>query len=156
MTPSFADLARQFCAWAERAPGKAPDELRMALVLLPPLYESAVCLPRGWPESLAPGLSEPPQIDREAVRQRFAVLPVRDYVTVADPLHAGSTTTVSASVASDLAEIYVDLKAGLWLYDAGQRDVAAAHWGDAFWARWGRSCVRALAPLHWRASQAGT
>jgi hypothetical protein len=151
----FADVARQYCAWAEAAPSAPLDELRMALDLLPRLYSAALSLPREWPDTEAAGPPDAPSISWKEIYKRFAPVPVGYYVDALEPLSPGSTEVGTGDVHDDLADIYSDLKEGLWLQQQGHPGLAAAHWGATFWAHWGDHCTGALRALHCYATDPG-
>lgn len=83
------------------------------------------------------------QEEREAVREKFANLPVNGYWEMSDPLDPSVTEPVFGVLEDDLADIYAGLAPGLSAVEAGDARSAAAHWRWTFKHRWGRRLLAA-------------
>ncbi len=148
----FAEVARQYCAWAEGEFGEAQEEMRRARRLLAELHLAAIQLP-----DLGIGK------DKDATRishddwsrmfQKFGSLPLTTYWDVFNPLE--ETEPVENSLADDLADIYRDVKAGLSLFEAQDFIDAAWDWRFHFQIHWGQHLVGAQRALHEYLSEEG-
>jgi hypothetical protein len=88
---------------------------------------------------------------REAISRQLDLLPSSYYGVCLDPMSVPPTQLGIGDVADDLADIHVELGAGLALYRAGQPGNAVWSWSFGFGAHWGAHVVGALGALHaWR------
>jgi hypothetical protein len=145
-TNQFAIAARKFCHWAEEAPSSGELEMRIARRHLASLYALALDLPQDVYSD-----DEPADISHEmwqAMFKRFDVLPVNYYSHCFDPLEVPAGESTLGDLADDLADIWRDLRPGLDLFDAGQRDAATVEWRNGFAIHWGRHAASALYVLH--------
>ena len=148
----FAEVARQYCAWAEGEFGEAQEVMRCARRLLAELHLAAIHLP-----DLGIGK------DKDAARishdewsgmfQKFGRLPLNIYWDVFNPLE--ETKPVENSLADDLADIYRDVRAGLSLFEAQYFIDAAWDWRFHFQIHWGQHLVGAQRALHEYLSEEG-
>ena len=149
----FAEVAEQFCSWAESHSIDRESESRRALELLSLLYAAALQLP----EVEASSDLEPPGVNQEdwdRIYRRFGVLPVGYYSEIFDPLKVPAEEPVVGDLADDLADIYRDLKSGVQLKRAGSWQHAVQFWRENFHIHWGRHALSALAVLHAHANHA--
>ncbi len=146
---SFADTARQFCAWAEGPPGDAASEAATARSFLCRLYLEALSLAEAssWDqrEEWEPAGRTLP--DWQDVFKRFGALPFNYYSCVA-PHVVPNDQVVVGDLADDLADIWRDLRVGLWAYRAGKVVAAESEWRSSFNIHWGRHAADALLALH--------
>jgi hypothetical protein len=141
----FAEVARQYCTWAEGQLGEAKEEIRRARLLLARLHLAAIRLP-----DLGIGK------DKDAARishdewsvmfRKFSGLPLNGYWDVFNPLE--ETEPIVNSLADDLADIYRDVKAGLLLYEIEYFIDAAWDWRFHFQIHWGQHLVGAQRAIH--------
>jgi hypothetical protein len=82
------------------------------------------------------------------VFKRFGALPFNYYSTFFSPAKLLEEDPVVGDLADDLADIYRDIKAGLWLYDHGHTTQAVWAWRYTFQIHWGRHATNALYALH--------
>lgn len=143
----FADLAREYCTWAETAPPASPaQEAATARRLLSRLYACVLDLP-----VVEAGALDAPGVSLEAwksVFKRFGALPVNYYSECFNPTAVPPEAPCVGDVADDLADIWRDLKGGLWLFDQGHVDAAVYEWNESFEIHWGRHAASALFVLH--------
>jgi hypothetical protein len=140
----FAEAAEQFCAWAEASPSAPEAEATAALQFLSNLYRYALDLPPLF------GEEEPGEVTHgawEQVYQRFGALPFNYYAQCFDPSDL-PTEAVTADLADDLADIWCDLKRGLFLYHAGHVPAAVWEWRQNFWQHWGHHAAGGIYALH--------
>lgn len=141
----FAEVARQYCAWAEGELGEAHEEMQRARLLLAELHLVALRLP-----DLGIGKDKDaariPHDEWSLMFQKFGNLPLTTYWDVFNPLE--ETEPVTNSLADDLADIYRDVKAGLSLFEARGFVDAAWDWRFNFQTHWGRHLVGAQRALH--------
>ena len=144
---TFADVAREYCAWADAEPSARPEEDAVrALRLLVALYAAALELPEGM---AAEGeVDSNSQEEWRRVYDRFNGLPVSYYREVYNLLELSDEEPVLGSLADDLADIHRDLQRGLLLFDRGEAEGAAWEWSFHFRAHWGRHLTGALHALH--------
>jgi hypothetical protein len=141
-TDRFAELARDYCQWAEGPVASPEIEAKTASRHLARLCSAALDLPATVDWSLAPeGVS---QDQWRVVFTRFGALPVNYYSVCFDPTKVPSEEPVVGDLADDLADIWRDLKGGLMLQEAGNPDAAATHWHQTFSVHWGRHAASAL------------
>jgi hypothetical protein len=136
----FASAAREYCLWAEAAPGET--DMLVARRHLASLIAFALVLPDAAPDSKDPDAI--PTDAWRAIFQRFGELPVNYYNNCVDPLHACGAEPSLGDLADDLADIWRDLKGGLVLFDAGHAIAAAFAWRESFITHWGRHASSAL------------
>jgi hypothetical protein len=66
-----------------------------------------------------------------------------------DPYDEDDTTPVAGSLADDVADIYLTLRGGLDLVEAGKpRGAALWEWKFGFDEHWGRHAAHALSAVH--------
>ena len=143
---AFAKTAREFCAWAESPPLTPAAEHFTAARLVAKLYASALDLPVSAPTD-AP---DAPRVSDDAYRalhKRFGALPFQYYSEMFNPFEF-EAAPVTGDIADDLADIYRDLKYGLWFYEHGHVPAAVWEWRTTFGFHWGRHATGALLALH--------
>jgi hypothetical protein len=152
-TTHFVDVARRFCAWAEAQPGSEEEEGKTAMHFLADLVSAIMA-------TADLGYADDAEEDRvsddewKAVFKRFGFLPFNYYTTFFSPAKLYDEEPVVGDLADDLADIYRDLKAGLWLYDHGATREAVWTWRYYFRIHWGRHATNALYALHaWAADE---
>ena len=139
-TTRFASTAREYCLWAEAAPGET--DMWLAGRHLASLIAFALDLPDTARDANKP-VTIPPDAWR-TIFQRFGELPVNYYNNCVDPLHACGAEPTLGDLADDLTDIWRDLKGGLILFDAGHAAAAAFAWRETFIIHWGRHASSAL------------
>jgi hypothetical protein len=139
-TTRFASAAREYCLWAEGAPGET--HMLLARRHLATLIAFALDLPDSAHDANDPGTI--PSDAWRAIFQRFGELPVNYYNNCVDPLHACGAESALGDLADDLADIWRDLKGGLLLFDAGHATAAAFAWRESFNTHWGLHASSAL------------
>lgn len=137
-TANFVAAARDFCAWAEGAPGEPASEANAALRHLLRLHQAALDLPDGFEDADAPRASDE---EWEVVFRRFGALPFNYYAQCLEPLVVPCEEPVVSDLADDLADIWRDVKGGLALYDSGHPTAAVWEWKHHFQFQIGRAHV---------------
>ena len=150
----FYESAKEFCSWAESEVDQSEMELVKALHFLSKLYSNALML------KISNCV-----IELEAIRisdeqwnfifKRFGSLPFNYYPTVNDITNIEKPAAGLGDVADDLADIYRDVKAGMWLYAQGYELEAINEWKYNFNFHWGIHAVNAMNALHLYASSRG-
>ncbi|SHG60966.1 DUF5063 domain-containing protein [Massilia sp. CF038] len=143
----FAIAVRGFCDWAELAASAttAKSEMLLARRHLSTLYAMAANLPECECEWVDSTLT---RNDWTVTFKRFGQLPVGYYGTICNPLEVPAAESALGDLADDLADIWRDLKKGLFLFDAGDRAAAASQWQESFTIHWGDHAANALAVVH--------
>ncbi len=141
----FVEIARRYCTWAEGKLSEPKQEMQQVQLLLVELYIAALQLPDL-------GCGE----DQKAVKishdewlcmyQKFAILPLTGYWDTFNPLE--ETEPVFNSLADDLADIYRDVKNGLFLYEAQYLVEAVWYWRFHFQRHWGQHLVGVQRAIH--------
>jgi len=144
----FADIAREYCAWCEGSRATDPRMLLFqATRLLARLYAAGLYLP----DVTLDDYPEAPEIStdaRHAMFKSFATLPFQYYREVFNPSIESSDEPVTGDLADDFADIYVDLKSGLDLFEQGFELAAVWTWRMLLGIHWGRHATSALRALH--------
>ncbi len=142
----FVSTAQQYCAWAENNSLAQEEEVKKAISLIADLYSSAIVLPKQGCGEDVDG-EEVTHEEWKLIYKRFGSLPVNYYSVFFSPANT-EDAPVTGDVADDLADIYRDLKDGLWLYDNGHFTEAIWEWKQSFNTHWGRHLVSLLHVLH--------
>jgi Domain of unknown function (DUF5063) len=141
----FAEVARRYCAWVEREAENLID-LNTTRCLLAELQLAALGLP-----DLDSGdhqkIHKPAPELKERVLQRVSAVPFRYYWNTFDPLKE-KEEPVCGDLAEDLADIWLDLWEGLYLFDAGHRLEANFHWRVLYDSHWGQHVLDAQRAIY--------
>lgn len=153
-TAAFAEIAREFCEWAESAPLSEEEEARKAIWLIARLYTHALALaqPASSSDVEGEGISDD---EWRVIFKRFGALPFNYYLEFFNPANTEDEEHVIGDLADDLADIYRDIKEGLGLYEKGFTQEALWEWKQSFDIHWGRHATSALHSLHAYASDHG-
>lgn len=143
----FTELAQEFCAWAYASPNNEDEEVFYALKILSKLYCWAVQLPECAPTDLLYS-EEIPKIDYKETHTLFKKMPFQYYKKFFYPLNIETEEPIMGDLYDDLADIYKDLKDGLWYIERGSEADAVFHWKNTFGFHWGQHLVDALKALH--------
>jgi hypothetical protein len=154
---AFAELAREYCRWADGPPGKPRDEWYRANLYLAKLYLAGLELP--VVDHADHSAETLPLCDYDRVRKRFVILPLGSYFKIFDPF-AGLADgkpeePVVGGLGDDLADIYRDLKRALALWDLGQHRAAIWEWKFNFGCHWSEHATSALRALRWAEDKNG-
>ncbi len=148
---SFAELARQYCAWAEGPVQAVTVEVSTALSMLSRLYAAALALPDVFGTEEVPRVLD---VEWRRVYERFGALPFNYYSSCLEPHNFPGGEMGVSDVADDLADIWRDLMRGLMLFESGAVDAAAREWRFHFHCHWGEHATGALHALHcWRTGE---
>lgn len=144
----FADVAAEFCSWAESQPADHSQDADKAVCFLSKLIAHVHQLPEDFDDEDAPRISQDEWL---VVYRRFGTLPFNDYVCYADPHITDEPSSGRGDLADDLADTWRDIKGGLLLYRSGNHAAAAWEWRESFCIHWGRHATSALYALQcWR------
>jgi len=145
---AFAAEARNYCAWAlsiEEGDQGAATALRRIVAL----YQAALRLPPCGVEGTRDDPLDFGTDERELVRAACARLPLQYYSEQFDPLAISSTEEPTiGDIADDIADIFRDVRNGLWYFDTGRLPDAAWEWAFGFQSHWGRHAAGAIRILH--------
>lgn len=140
---AFAAAAERYCSWIEAPTADGAGALGELQQLLADVHAAVVRLPDyGYDENGEPseGISKE---EWEAVRERFAGLPVNGYWEMLDPLDPTQTDPVFAVLEDDLADVYAGLKVGLRLLGSGTLPDAVWEIRWSYRTQWGRHLLGA-------------
>lgn len=150
----FIQAVRDYCAWVEGPSLESEKEVVEAIRLLASLYSGVLQVENAGPGGDIAGW-RPTTEDRIVVAERLSHLPFQYYSEIFNPLEIPTEEPVTADLADDLADIYFDIKEGLFLLAAGHPAAATWSWKDSFRTHWGRHASTALRALHCYAEQEG-
>jgi Domain of unknown function (DUF5063) len=142
----FADVARQYCAWAEGEFCRPQEEMQHARKLLAELHLAVMGLPDLEIEKDDEDATRLSHDEWSHIFQKFVSLPIESYWDVFNPLE--EREPILNSLADDLADIYRDVKRGLVLYEAHHSLDAAWDWRFNFQIHWGHHLVGAQRAIH--------
>jgi Domain of unknown function (DUF5063) len=141
----FAEVARRYCAWVERE-AEDPIDLNTTRRLLAELQLAALGLP-----DLDSGdhqkIHKPAPELKERVLQRVSAVPFRHYWNTFDPFKENEEP-VCGDLPDDLADIWLDLWKGLYLFDAGHRLEANFQWRVLYDSHWGQHVLDAQRAIY--------
>jgi hypothetical protein len=114
------------------------------------LYQAALKLPAPRAEGThSDALEYVGDTERERVRAACAGLPLQYYSEQFDPLPVPPTEEPTiGDIADDIADIFHDVRNGLWHFDAGRVADAVWEWAFGFQSHWGRHASSAIRTLH--------
>ncbi len=142
----FSLLAKQYCSWAEESSLAQEDDVKKAIFLLVALYSNALVLSKdGCGDEIE--AKEVTNEEWKVIYTRFGSLPFNYYSAPFSPAKLDEEQEIG-DVADDLADIYRDIKNGLWLFENGNIIEAVWEWKQNFNTHWGRHAVSALNALH--------
>ncbi len=143
----FTKLVNEYCSWAVSKQDPKTDEAFYALKLLSNLYAKALELPDCEATDMLE-TDEIPDIDYNAIHKQFSKIPFQYYREIFHPLNIENEEPVMGDIADDLADIYKDLKDGLWYINNGSELDAVYYWKFTFGIHWGKHATGALSALH--------
>ena len=128
---NFAEICEGFCNWSEAPSGYGENEVQIAFAWLIKLVSSILQTPDAscGEEIEAPSTSEE---EWKAVYNRFSSLPIHYYATHFRSYNLSEPEPVTGDLADDLADIYRDIKEGLWFYKNGYITEAVWSWRYSF------------------------
>ncbi len=142
----FSDLALEYCNWVEKQE-KSEDQLYYVQVLLSKLYCWGIQLPDCESTDLLES-KELPTHEHSKVLEYFAEFPVQYYSMVFNAEVVPSEDPVTGDVVDDLADIYKDLKDGLWYLGKGSEVDAVFYWRSSLGIHWARHILGAMYALY--------
>ena len=144
----FATEAETFAKWAEKGMGHGESAVRVALIRLAQLFAAGQQL-----AALKPGSTECEAEMRVTVEEWGRIfnnalqLPLDQYGEVFNPLNVPPDSSLIASLADDIADIYRDVVTGLRYFQAGHREEAAWQWAFLLHVHWGEHVTGAMRAL---------
>lgn len=144
---AFSLIAKEYCSWAEGfTVTQEEDGVKEAIVFLVTLYSGALkLLENGCGNEVK--AREVTDKEWKVIYTRFGLLPFNHYSASFSPAKLDGEQC-AGDIADDLADIYRDLKDGLWLFENGNVTEAVWEWKQTFTMHWGRHAVSALNALH--------
>jgi len=127
----FAEVAKEFCNWAESKPAAPADEARAGIRLVANLFSKALSLAVVPVANDVAGYKVSDE-QWKAVYVRFGALPFNYYLELLSPSKFDEENLAAGDLADDLADIYRDIKEGLSLYEAGYVTEAVSQWKESF------------------------
>jgi hypothetical protein len=142
----FADLAQEYCLWVEGEENKSEEYLIYIQVLLSKLYCWGIQLLECDPTELLDS-NEKPDHDHQLVLSHFKGFPIQYYSMIFNANIVPSEEPVTCDVIDDLADIYKDLKDGLWYLSKVSELDALFQWRFSFGVHWARHVMGAMYAL---------
>lgn len=141
----FAQLVRDYIAVIDRAGESTPHSLLSSCAwLLPRIYAAGIELPDVQPTN--DNVDDEPAVPSPMARLASILGRYDGYFEVFDPFV--QEEPVKASLADDLADIYLDLARPLTAFDAGEIADAAWDWRFAIRGHCGDHLVDAMRAIH--------
>lgn len=144
---AFAELAIDYCKWAEGQAGPPEQEHFRATNYIARLYLAGLELPITEPLENVDAREVTNEVYKK-IHKRFGALPFQYYWEIFHPLTEKPEDPVTGDICDDLADIYRDLKNGLTFWENGEHQNAAFQWKTSFGFHWGRHATSALRALH--------
>ena len=141
----FAEVARRYCAWVESEARDSID-LVTARRVLAELQLAALGLPELDSGDHQKIHSPPPDLRQRALR-RVSAVPFKRYWSMFAPLKENEQP-VCGDLSDDLADIWLDLWRGLYLFDAGHKLEANFHWRVGYDSHWGQHLLEAQRAIY--------
>jgi hypothetical protein len=149
MARSFKDIATEYCAWVEKREVREDVGIWLSQILAELILE-AYRIPDD--ELADAGASEENRYkarDYQEVRASLPELPIQYYREVFDNLDLESDEAVMGDLHDDVADIYRELKEGLFIYEHDSPSKAERFWRQLFRYHWGEHATGALRALYW-------
>ncbi len=143
----FTELAQEYCNWVESEGNKGEDRLFYLQVLLSKLYCWGIQLPGCEATDLLES-DEKPDLNHQDIIDKFKEFPVQYYSMIFNAQNIPSEEPVTGDVIDDLADIYKDLKDGLWYLSRGSEVDAVFHWRFSLGVHWARHALGAMYALY--------
>jgi hypothetical protein len=116
----FYEIAKDYCIWAEDGPVEGSNEIYDAMKYLASLYKQVLILPGADPEDEQLEIEGITKLDSKHIYKRYCSLPFQYYHEVFHPVTEAPEEPTIGDLADDLMDIYIDLKAGVMLYELGK------------------------------------
>ncbi len=143
----FTQLAHEYCDWVETEGNKGQENLFFVHVLLSKLYSWGIQLPECEPTDLLES-KERPEHEHQRVIGYFKDFPIQYYSMIFNAEVIPSEEPVTGDVIDDLADIYKDLKDGLWYLERGSEVDAVFQWHFSLGVHWARHILGAMYALY--------
>jgi hypothetical protein len=141
----FAEVAHRYCSWVENEARDSID-LIMARRLLAELQLAALGLPELGSGDYQKIHKPAPEL-KQRVLQRVSAVPFKHYWNTFDPLKENEEP-VCGDLSDDLADIWLDLWEGLYLFAAGHKLEANFHWRVLYDSHWGQHVLEAQRAIY--------
>jgi len=147
----FVNEAESFISWVGNPPADANNKAIESLKLLSGLYYRMLTLiSLDMPGHNSDTSSDKYVVDMEEwkeVYDRLNCFPFTYYFEAESP-HEREPETHYTDLTEDLTDIYQDVKEGLMLFQAGEKEQAVCHWQMTFEFHWGSHVLSAMKALH--------
>ena len=152
MHRSLHEVATEFCAWVEKREVREDVGVWLSRILAE-LIQVAYTIPDdGFADAGAyeeDGYKAP---DYQQVRNTLPELPLQYYREVYDSTVLDDNAPVNGELHDDVADIYGDLKRGLFVHEHNSPAEAERYWRQSFRYHWGEHATGALRALYWHVS----
>ncbi len=143
----FANIAQEYCNWVETQENKGKEQLFDLQVLLSKLYCWGIQLPQCEATDLLE-TDKIPAHNHQKILEYFNEFPVQYYSMVFNAEVVPSEEPVTGDIIDDLADIYKDLKDGLWYLNQGSEVDAVFQWRFSLDVHWARHIIGAMYALY--------
>jgi hypothetical protein len=155
----FAPVAGACIKWVGELNASSSEDLQQLYKIIADLQSAASALLTLPPFGALAGVkvsegtqdATPDLTEYNVLVKKLSLLPIGNYSLIFDPLDLSAPPVVS-SLQDDLADIYLDLRTGMKLFESGLWREALWEWRLLFRMHWGRHAVAAQTAL-WAALQ---
>lgn len=149
MSRSFKEIATEYCAWVEGREVREDVGVWLARILAE-LIQVAYGIPDdGLWDAGAYEEDGYKTRDYQEVRNSLSDLPFQYYREVHDSTVLEDDAPVNGELHDDVADIYGDLKRGLFVHEHHSPSEAERYWRQSFRYHWGEHATGALRALYW-------
>jgi Domain of unknown function (DUF5063) len=145
---SFCQDAQHYCTWCESLNGHMGRvAIQSLMAIIGSCFIKAISLQTT--EFVEPAIEDSTgsRVQQLAKKLDFSALPVQFYRDLFDDSPESDEEPTLGDLYDDLTDIYLELKHGLVLWEAGYFSEAESHWALSYRAHWGRHAVCALKVL---------
>lgn len=149
MGRSFRDIAAEYCAWVDGRQMREDVGVWLARILAEMVHVIYSIEDDGGADAGAREEDGFKRRDYFDARTRLPALPFKSYREFFDSFDFEDSDVVVADLHDDLADIYGDLREGLFIYDHDSPTEAERYWMQSFRYHWGEHATGALRALYW-------
>ena len=149
MARPFRDIAVEYCAWVEGREVREDPGVWLSQILAEMIYLVYSIPDDGLWDAGAGEEDGYKERDYNEVRGTLPKLPFKTYREFFDSFDFEDSEIVTADLYDDVADIYGDLKEGLFVYENDSPGEAERCWRQSFRYHWGEHATGALRALYW-------
>ena len=148
MARSFKDIATEYCAWVEKREVREDVGIWLSQILAELIFVAYSIPDDGRADAGASEEDGYKARDHQEVRTSLPELPIAYYCECLDSLDLESDEVGMRDLYDDVADIYGDLRQGLFVYEHASPSEAERYWRQSFRYHWGEHATGALRALY--------